>query len=606
MGLSETLILQVLAFLLAAIVAPPIFKKIGLGAVVGYLVAGVVIGPYGAAIFNDVASVQNLAQLGIVLLLFVIGLDTRLGRLYAMRGDILGLGLAQIGLTTIMLSFPLYLLGLAPLAALMVGFSLALSGTAVALQLMENRAALNKPWGQKSFAVLLTQDVVTVPVLAIVPVLLLSEANSGLTGNGFLDGLIALLVVATIVFAGRFLVNPLFRILASTGAREVMTAAALLVVLGAAGGAGLVGLSMPLGAFIAGVMLAGSSYRHQVLADVEPFRGLLLALFFMSVGMLIPLFDLVDAPLFIFSLLVLYLGVKALAGWVLATLFRIKGKDGLRFALTLLAAGEFSFVLIPLLVAGDLITPALSGQIIAIAALSMLLTPALLILAERLYDRFAKVADEMPLDDFPEEKGSVLIVGFGRFGQIAAQVLLADDAKITLIDANAQRVQDAARFGFKVYYGDGTRLDILQAAGAGEATVIFVCVDKPEDSIRICEMVRANFPLAKIYARAFDRVHAIDLINAGVDYQIRETAESAILAGAAVLRALGVDEEHVVRVERDVRKRDAERFKLQLSNGRFAGTDLLHQRTVRPEPLSAPRHKGEIVGDVPQPEEASG
>lgn len=588
---------QAIAFLVAAIVAPPLFKRLGFGTAVGYLAAGLAIGPSGLGVFDDAEAVMGLSQLGIVLLLFVIGLDTRLSRLVALRRDILGLGLGQMLAAGAAIGLLAHLaLGLAPVAAGLVGFAFALSGTAVALQLLEERGERACPYGQRSFAALLTQDVATVPVLALAPILIGgAAASAGATGSPGLDALLAIGVVAGIVLVGRYGLDPLFRIVAATGAREVMSAAALLVVIGAALAARAAGLSMALGAFLAGMMLAGSSYRHQIEADVEPFRGLLLALFFMSVGMLVDVSAVLREAGFVAGLLGAYLLVKALATALVARLAGSSPRESVRIALVLLAAGEFAFVLAPLMGELGLVSQGEVSLMVAIAALSMIAAPPLAALGERLVAR--RGSPEALEEDFEGARGSVLLVGFGRFGQIAAQMLLAEGVETTLIDKAPERVKTAARFGFKVYYGDGTRLDVMRAAGIAEARVVFVCIRDPDVSLAICRMLRETHPLLTIYARAYDRTHAIALDEIGVTLMVRDTFESAIRAGREVLETLGIDPARAASVEEDVRRRDAERLALQKLEGIEAGLDILHQKTMQPEPLMPPRREGRVLNE---------
>ena len=587
---------QAFAFLLAAILAPPLFKRLGLGTAVGYLVAGLAIGPSGLAVFDDADAVMGVSQLGVVLLLFVIGLDTRLSRLVAMRGDILGVGLGQVVVTTAALGAIAFALGLPPAAAGLVGFAFALSGTAIALQLMEERGQLSCPYGRRAFAALLTQDVLTVPVLALAPILFGAAAmQASATGSAFGDAALALGVVVGIVLAGRYLLDHLFRLVASAGAREVMTAAALLVVLAAAMAARAAGLSMALGAFLAGVMLAGSSYRHQLQADVEPFRGLLLALFFMSVGMLIDVADVLARLDLVLALLAAYLAVKLAAAWIVARLTGSSAREAVKIAFVLAAAGEFAFVLAPLAGALGLASPDDVGLMIALAALSMVAAPPLAALSERLLAR-TRPAETMR-EDFEGAGGAAIVIGFGRFGQIATQMLLAEGLEITLIDRAPDRVRNAARFGFKVYYGDGGRLDVMRAAGVENARIILVCVKDPNESLAICERLRAEYPLLAIYARAYDRTHTIALDRAGIELSVRDTFESAIRAGREVLEELGVTPERAAAVEADVRARDLARLEAQKLAGIEAGMDLLHQKTMRPEPLRAPVRKGTALNE---------
>ncbi|MEX1215127.1 cation:proton antiporter [Saccharospirillum sp.] len=584
----NNLVFEGIAFLVAAVLAPTLFKRLGFGTAVGYLFAGILIGPYGLRVFRDAESVMDVAQLGVVLLLFVIGLDTRLSRLVAMKRDILFVGNGQVWLTALVLGFVAWLFGLSIAAVIIVGFAFALSGTAIALQLLDERGDMSRPYGQKSFAVLLTQDMLTVPILALIPLFLVGTGTVSRTGSAIGDTLLAIGVVGGIILVGRYVLDHVFRWLATGGAREVMTAAALLVVIFASLAASYAGLSMALGAFLAGVMLAGSSYRHQLRADVEPFRGLLLALFFMSIGMLINLADVWNNILLVVTLLVAYLVIKVTVATLVAHFSGSSWPESLRFGLLLSAAGEFAFVLVPLVAGQGLIDAQTTNILIALAALSMVASPPLAVLAER-WIKTLDQREETPEEDFGNARGSALVIGFGRFGQIASQLLLAEDIETTLIDFRPERIRAAARFGFKVYYGHGLNLDMLRAAGAEQAKLIMVCIDDPTEALAAVTMIRSAFPEVQLHARAYDRGHALALMKAGVDHQVRETFESAITAGRGMLEALGVPHEQARRTEHDVRQRDLKRLELQRLQGVDAGVDFLHSN-LQPEPLKAPDH----------------
>lgn len=589
----DNVVFEGIAFLVAAVLAPTLFKRLGFGTAVGYLFAGILIGPYGLRIFDNAESVMDVAQLGVVLLLFVIGLDTRLSRLIAMRRDILVVGNGQVWLTTLALGAVAWAFGLSLSAAVIVGFAFALSGTAIALQLLDERGDMSRPYGQKSFAVLLTQDMLTVPMLALIPLFLIGTETISRTGTALGDTALALGVVAGIVLIGRYVLDHVFRLLAAAGAREVMTAAALLVVIFSSMAANFAGLSMALGAFLAGVMLAGSSYRHQLRADVEPFRGLLLALFFMSIGMLINLPEVWSSLGLVLLLLAAYLAIKVFAATLVAHFSGSSWPESLRFGLLLSAAGEFAFVLVPLIAGQGLIDAATTNTLIALAALSMVASPPLAVMAER-WVRKLEHREEAPEEDFSDARGSALVIGFGRFGQIASQLLLAEGIETTLIDSRPERIRAAARFGFKVYYGHGLNLDMLRAAGAEEAKLIMVCIDDPAEALAIVKMIRSAFPEVKLHARATDRGHSLALTKAGVDYQIRETLESALTAGRHMLEALGISHEQARQTEHDVRRRDAQRLERQCYEGMDAGTDFLHSN-LQPEPLKAPDHPAKPI-----------
>jgi monovalent cation:proton antiporter-2 (CPA2) family protein len=566
----------------------PIARRLGLSAIVAYLIAGIVIGPHGLAAFGTPESIIPVSELGVVMLLFLIGLELELGRLVALRRAIFGLGAAQLALTALAIGTPAYLVGLVDWrGAVVAGVALAMSATAIALEILEERGQLQQDYGQRAFAILLFQDMAVVPLLAALP--LLAQAG-GSTHTNIGDGLraVALIVgaILLIVVAGRYLLNPFFRLLAQTGSREVMTAAALLVVLGAALIMQKAGMSMALGAFLAGVLLAESNYRHELEADIEPFRGLLLALFFMGIGMSI---DLAIVRANVWLILVAAVVITALKAAIVWLLFRatcVREADALRAGSVLTAAGEFAFVLIPLGGSLGVLDPRQASILTAVAAISMLLGPLVATLTEALLRRF-KPLDAREADDFSDARGSVLVIGFGRFGQIVSQCLLAEAIDVTTIDNDPGMIQDAAGFGFKVYYGDGTRLDVLRAAGAGDARLIAVCIDNREAASRVVDLVHAEFPGTKLYVRSFDRRHTLQLIAKGVDFELRETYESALVFGRSTLEALGIDSERAAATEQFVRSRDLDLLALQQAEGLSAGADLLRTRMVH-EPLSTP------------------
>jgi glutathione-regulated potassium-efflux system protein KefB len=570
----------------AAVLSVPIARRLGLSAIVAYLIAGIIIGPHGLAAFGTPESIIPISELGVVMLLFLIGLELEFGRLVAMRRAIFGLGAAQLALTAFAIGALGYASGLVDWrGALVAGLALAMSATAIALQILEERGQLQQVYGQRAFAILLFQDMAVVPLLALLP-LLAPEGPHTQLGDGLRAVALIAGAIALIVLAGRYLLNPLFRLLAQTGSREVMTAAALLVVLGAALTMQKAGASMALGAFLAGVLLAESNYRHELEADIEPFRGLLLALFFMGIGMSIDLATVRANLWLIVAAAVLITVLKAAIVWLLFRATCGHRWDALRAGSVLTGAGEFAFVLIPLGGSLDVLDTRQASILTAIAAITMLLGPFVASLANELMRRFSGPDLREP-DDFSDASGSVLVIGFGRFGQIVSQCLLAEGIDVTAIDNDPEMLESVARFGFKVYYGDGTRLDVLRAAGASEARLIAVCIDNPEAASRIVDLVRAECPAAKLYVRSFDRRHTLQLIAKGVDFELRETYESALVFGRNTLEGLGFDLERAAAVEAFVRRRDLERLALQQAEGISAGLDLLHARMVH-EPLSAP------------------
>ena len=580
-----------LVLLGAAVLSVPIARRLGLSAIVAYLTAGIIIGPYGIGVFGTPESIIPVSELGVVMLLFLIGLELELGRLLAMRGTIFGLGAAQLTITGLAIATLSYAAGLIEWrGAIVAGLALAMSATAIALQILEERGQLQQDYGQRAFAILLFQDMAVVPLLAVLPLLApASEGTHAQLGDGMRAvGLIAG-AIALIVLAGRYLLNPFFRLLAQSGSREVMTAAALLVVLGAALTMQKAGMSMALGAFLAGVLLAESNYRHELEADIEPFRGLLLALFFMGIGMSIDLV-IVRANLWLIAVAAITITIlKAAIVWLLFRATCVHRGDALRAGSVLTGAGEFAFVLIPLGGSLGVLDPRQGSILTAIAATTMLLGPLVATLTDGLVRRWTGPDLREP-DDFSDASGSVLVIGFGRFGQIVSQCLLAEGIDVTAIDNDPEMLESVARFGFKVYYGDGTRLDVLRAAGAGEARLIAICIDNREAASRIVDLVQAQFPAAKLYVRSFDRRHTLQLVAKGVDFQVRETYESALVFGRKTLEALGLDPERAAAVEEFVRRRDLDRLLLQQAEGISAGADLLRTRMVH-EPLSTPRHE---------------
>ena len=577
-----------LVLLAAAVLSVPIARRLGLSAIVAYLIAGIVIGPHGLAAFGTPESIIPVSELGVVMLLFLIGLELELGRLVALRRAIFGLGAAQLALTALAIGALAYLVGLVDWrGAVVAGVALAMSATAIALEILEERGQLQQDYGQRAFAILLFQDMAVVPLLAVLPLLAQAgESNHADVGDGLRAVALIVGAILLIVVAGRYLLNPFFRLLAQTGSREVMTAAALLVVLGAALVMQKAGMSMALGAFLAGVLLAESNYRHELEADIEPFRGLLLALFFMGIGMSIDL-AVVRANLWLILVAAAVITVlKAAIVWLLFNATCVRRADALRAGSVLTAAGEFAFVLIPLGGSLGVLDARQASILTAIAAITMLLGPLVATFTETLLRRLNPPDTREP-DDFSEARGSVLVIGFGRFGQIVSQCLLAEDIDVTTIDNDPEMIQDAGGFGFKVYYGDGTRLDVLRAAGAGEARLVAVCIDNRQAASRIVDLVRAEFPGTKLYVRSYDRRHTLQLIAKGVDFELRETYESALVFGRSTLEALGLDSERAAATEQFVRARDLDRLAVQQAEGLSAGTDLLNTRMVH-EPLSTP------------------
>jgi len=590
------LLLLPLLLLVVAVISVPLARLLRLSTIVAYLAAGVVVGPFGFALVRAPDTIVAVSELGVVLMLFLIGLELELSRLLALRRAIFGLGAAQLALTAAVLGGLALALGLTGWrGAVISGLALAMSATAIALKILEERGQLQQTYGQRAFAILLFQDMSVVPILALLP-LLAPGADSHVAD--FTETLIIVgrigACIAAVVIAGRYLLNPFLALLAGTGAREVMTAAALLVVLGAAALMQFAGMSMALGAFLAGVLLAGSNYRHELEADIEPFRGLLLALFFMGVGMSIDMRVVTANLALIFAAAIVITVLKA---GIVAVLFRAtcaNRGDALRAGSVLTGAGEFAYVLIPFGVTLGVMGTAEASLFSAIAAVTMLMGPPMAALSDAALDRFSRKRLPEP-DDFDGVRGAVLVIGFGRFGQLVSQCLLAEAVDVVTIDNDPEMIEAAGRFGFKVYYGDGTRLDVLRAAIRQEVLLVAVCVDKREAANRIVDLVRGEFPGLKLYVRSYDRRHTLELLAKGIDFEIRETFESAVEFGRAALEGLGLARERAAEVADYIHKRDLGRLALQQVEGISAGRDLVWKQRVRPEPLSEPLRQTEAL-----------
>jgi len=593
MDQTTSIYYQPLLLLGGAVIAVPLFKRLGLGTVLGYLVAGVAIGPV-ARLIADGEEFLHVAELGIVFLLFIIGLELNPSRLWAMRREIFGLGIAQVLVTGLALAVAASILfGFPVSAAVIIGFGLALSSTAFAVQTLESQGTLNARYGQTAFSVLLLQDLAIAPLLALVP--LLSPGGEGaadITGSRFV---LALASVAALILAGRYLLNPLFRLIATTGAREAMIAAALLVVLGSAMLLEAAGLSMGLGAFIAGVLLADSSYRHELNADIEPFRGVLLGLFFMAVGLSLDLDVVVENWLLVIAVVPALMLTKALIVYGLCQLFGCGHSSAVRIAALLPQGGEFGFVLFTAASAALIFPPDTASLLTAVVTLSMALTPV----SVRLGEAFTREENREEIDETFDGAGAdVLMIGFSRFGQIASQILLAGGRDVTIIDHSATRVRAVEKFGFRIYFGDGRRKEVLEAAGIRKAKVVAVCTNVRTTTDAIVNMIKSEFPHVKLYVRSYDRAHTLSLRARGVDYEIRETFESALLFGQRSLEALGTDEDLASAIAEDVRRRDEERLAIQAAEGIQAGGETMHTRPVTPEPLIKPAREARRLDKV--------
>jgi monovalent cation:proton antiporter-2 (CPA2) family protein len=544
------LVNEAVVFLIATVIAVPLFKRLGMGAVLGYLTAGVLIGPWLFGFISDVENILHFSEFGVVLLLFVIGLELRPSRLWELRRPVFGLGGAQVAVTGLALAAAGIALGLPVIAALVVGLVLSLSSTAFALQILAEKKQLTTHYGRASFAILLFQDLAAIPLLALIP--LLSSGGAGQAWS-VLAAFKAVAIVVTVVAGGRWLLRPFLRLAASAASHEVFVAAALLVVVGTALLVNLAGLSMALGAFLAGVLLADSEYRHELEADIEPFKGLLLGLFFIAVGMSMNLGLVVHRPLTVLGLVAGLILIKSLLLYGLGRVAKQNHGSAVNLALYISQGGEFAFVLFSAAAGAQVLDKTLAELLIVVVSVSMAVTPLLLSVNEK----FLKIgqAAEKPkeFDHIEAREHRVIIAGFGRFGQMIARTLRMKKIPFTALEASFEQVDFVRKFGNKIYFGDASRLDLLRAARADLAEVFVLAIDDVEASIKTAEMVRKHYPHLKIYARARNRVHAYRLMDIGVDRLVRETLLSSLELARDVLVELGysaVEAEEAVRLFR--------------------------------------------------------
>lgn len=539
MDVEHAFLFYAVIFLAASVIAVPLSKRARLGAVLGYLVAGVVIGPQVLGVVRDPELVLTFSEVGVVMLLFLLGLELSPQRLWVMRRLLFGLGATQVVLITGLLAGIGVLLGLSMAAALIAGFGLALSSTAFGLQILSERSELTTDHGRAGFGVFLFQDLVAVPVLALIPLLAVGEvvqaARPVWQSVSLVVGSILLVVVA-----GRFLLRPVFRIVAATKAVEVFTAASLLVVLGTALLMQQVGLSMALGAFLAGILLADSEYRHELESHIQPFKGLLLGLFFMGVGMSLDLQLLAAKPLLVVGLVVGVLGLQLAVMFVAGRLFGYSNRSSLLLAALLASGGEFAFVVFATAQKANLLPADTAALLKVVVALGMGMTPLLVIGIAALADRKGK-APARAFDEMPNEKVDVVIAGFGRVGQITGRVLAAQKIPFTVIEPSSEQVEFSRRFGSTVYYGDPARQEILRAARVGEAKVFLLALDDPEHSVRTARVVRRLFPQVRVIARARNRQHVFKLMDLQIDDIERDTLHSSLKMTHRVLEELGLD-----------------------------------------------------------------
>ncbi|MFM5952896.1 MAG: cation:proton antiporter [Novosphingobium sp.] len=542
-----------------------LFRRLGLGATLGYLLAGAIMGPYALGLVGDAEGKIGIAELGIVLLLFIVGLELAPRTLWRMRNEIFGLGLLQVTLCGLALAGLIHFLaGFGPAASLALGLPLALSSTAQVLPMLQSAGRLHTPVGERAFAILLFQDLSIIPLITVIAAMSLNPAASdGLPG--WQVGLYTIAATVGLIALGRYAIRPLFRLIGGMGEREMFVFAALFTVIAAAALMQVLGISPALGAFIAGVMLADTPYRHELEADVEPFRSLLLGLFFMSVGMMLDLSAIAERPLFVVAIALMLIATKTAIITALAMIFRMEWRPALALGLLLSQGGEFGFVLFAQATNAMLIEPKVSSLFSAIVTISMVSTPFLMMATRRLREAPQSKKEERA---GPSQDGAqAIIVGYGRFGQAVSQVLLAAEIEVTLIDTDIEMIDAAGGFGAKVYFGDGTRIDMLRQAGAAEARLIAFCIDGDQLSDSFLHAVNDAFPDAEITVRAFDRRSYLKLRAAPVALMVREVMESAIVMARGALDRLGVSLEEIDRAESLYRARDSERLALQLESG---------------------------------------
>jgi len=566
---NETLVTDGFIMLGVSLGLVLLFRKLGLGATLGYLVAGALIGPDVMRLVDGAESKLSIADLGITLLLFLVGLELNLTRLWRLRRDIFGFGLAQVALCGVALAGVIHLAGFSWPAALALGLPLGLSSTAQVLPMLQSAGRLNTPFGERAFSVLLFQDLSIVPLITIIASLSRVPADPG-APPGWLLALYTVGAVVGLVLAGRYIFNPLFRLIGGLGERELFIAAGLFTVLSAAAVMQVLHLSTALGAFVAGVMLADSPYRHELEADVEPFRTVLLGLFFLAIGMRLDLHAIVARPIFVVGMAAAVVGVKAAIIFLLALLFGVERRPAVASGLLLSQGGEFGFVLFGQAAAARLVDPQAASLFSAIVTLSMVSTPFLMQLATR----FNRPKAEPKRDDLdgPEtaDQANAIVVGYGRFGQTIAQMMVGAGISVTIIDNDAEMIDVASQFGAKVYYGDGTRLDLLKQAGGYEARTIVFAMDKDQLSREELELTLKTFRQAAIYVRAYDRRALMRYRGLDTAAVIREVFESAVLMGRKVLKTLGVEDERIARIETAYRARDKERLRVQADKGIFS------------------------------------
>lgn len=594
-------LIKVVALLATSVTIVPLFKRLGLGSVLGYLVAGCLIGPSGVGLFQDPDVVVHMAELGVVMFLFIIGLEMHPERLWSMRKAIFGRGFLQVAFCGSLLTLAgIFILSLPKEVAFIAGMGFTLSSTAIVMQVLEEKGVSTTPKGQRIVSTLIFEDLAIVPLLASIAFLAPTQADveQGANWTAIGAGLVGVLIL---VASGKWLMNPLFKMISKAHIREMMTAAALLVVLGSALLMEFSGLSMAMGAFVAGVMLSESSFRHQLEADIEPFRGLLLGLFFMGVGMSLDLALVLNNWLWLLGIVLLYVVGKGLSIYIVALVTKLTQREAIMRTAIMSHGGEFAFVLFSAAATAGVFSADNQATFTAAVIVSMLLSPLVVIVIQRLVNRKAnKVEGETSKQnlegiEFAENlENSVLVIGFGRFSQIVCQALLARGISVSVIDSDLKNIRTAARFGFKVYYGEGERIDVLRASGIEQCDCVIVGIAEPDRILKIVELIKHEYPIIPVLARSYDRVNTVNLIKQHVDYQVRETFESALLLSKVALEKLGATETEAHDVITLVRNLDQERLHEEVLHG---FSDELEKKYWSVEPFIKPTKEAEALNE---------
>lgn len=563
---------QASIYLLAAVFSVPLAKRLGFGSVLGYLIAGVIVGPFAIGIIEKGSlELMHFSQFGIEMMLFLIGLELRLPLLWRLRTQILGMGVLQVVTTTGIIASVFYLFGEGLSSSLAIGMILSLSSTAIVMQVFTEKGWMKSPLGQSSFSVLLFQDMAFIPMMAVLPLLISSSSPFPLDvvieATKWQKAFLIMAVVGGMFFFGRFLMRPIFRFIACSRLREIFTATALLLVIANALLMDMVGLSPELGTFLAGVVLAESEYRHELESDIQPFKGLLLGLFFISVGASIDFGIIATSPLIVLKMVLLLVLAKFVILYPIAKLFKMSLRDSLLFGISLAQGGEFCFMLLSYASSHHFLSEELASFLVVAVAVSMMLTPVLIILFERFIEPYLiSVQEKKEYDEMEFQENPVIIAGFGRVGQIIGRLLMANNIKATVLDYDSENIESVRRFGFKVFFGDASRMDLLLAAGIEHAKLFILAIDDSDKALQIATSVRAQFPNLKILARVHGRRYAYEFIKNDFNSVYRETLDSSLMMGADALKALGFPEHYASRCANLFRFHDEDNMR-RLSKG---------------------------------------